>query len=232
MKQAIKKAPQTSFAFVLEDNLKSYREFILKNSASPIVLPKGTIVSSSGSPSSRACFLLDGLVKVGIINIFGYERILGYHKKNSIFVLDGLRKDENVIVTTTALTPVTLVKLSANDLTALFQKNPRFATDLVLYYSDVLKLMCYDAESQTSNSVQSKLANFIVLYMQSEDYRQLGYLPFSQSELASAIGASRVQVSRICSKLKKDGLLEIQKRKLYVLAPDAFDEFISFQGFE
>lgn len=232
MKQSLKKAQRTSFAFILEDNLKSYREFILDNSASPIIFPKDTVISSGGSPSPYAFFLLDGLVKVGIINIFGYERILGYHKKDSIFVLDGLRNDENVIVTTTALTPVTLVKLSTDDLTSLFQKNPRFATDLILYYSDVLKLMCYDAESQTSNSVKSKLANFIVLYMQSEDYRKLGHLPFSQSELASAIGASRVQVSRICSQLKKEGLLEIRKRKLYVLAPDAFRDFISFQGFE
>ncbi|MCB6993525.1 Crp/Fnr family transcriptional regulator [bacterium 210820-DFI.6.37] len=224
--------PKASFAFILEDNLKPYRDFILQNSCPPANLPEGTVISSGGSPAPEACFLLEGLVKVSIFNVFGYERILGYHKKNSLFAMDGLRRDKNVIVTTTALTPISLVKLSKENLTELFRKRPEFASDLVLYYSDVLKLMCYDAESQTSNSVKSKLANFVILYTQSVDYRTLGYIPYSQAELASAIGASRVQVSRVCAELKEEGLVDIKKRKLYILNIQAFYDFISFQGFE
>lgn len=217
------------FTFILEDNLKVYRDFILQNSKPPVTYPKGTILSSGGFPSAWSCFLLDGLVKVSIFNIFGYERILGYHKKNSLFVMDGLRKDKSVIVTTTAVTPVSVIKLSTEELTVLIEQNPRFAVDLILYYSDVLKFMCYDAESQSSHSVKSKLANFIVLYMKSEDYRVLGHLPFSQSELASAIGSSHIQVARICGSLKKEGLIDMKKRKLYVLDQQGLQNFISFK---
>lgn len=220
-----------SFAFILEDNLQAHRAFILEYGQPPVTLPNGTVISSGGSPSPCFYFLLDGLVKVSIINIHGYERILGYHKRNSLFVMDGLRKDKNVIVTTTALTQVLAVKLSLEELTALFRKAPHFATDVVLYYSDVLKLMCYDAESQSSNDARSKLANFISLYMQSTDYQALGYVPFSQAELASAIGVSRIQVARVCAVLKADGVIGIQKRKLYVLDPVRLKRFASFQGF-
>ncbi len=221
-----------SFSFILNDSLKDYREFLLKHSAPPISIARHTAISSGGSPSPCVYFLLDGLVKVSVLNVHGYERILGYHRKNSLFVMDGLRQNSSVVVTTTALTPLSVLQLSAQDLTGLFRKNPQFATDLLLYYSDVLKLMCYDAESQSSNSVLSKLANFIVLYMQSEDYHALGYLPFSQSELASAIGASRVQVSRVCSALRKEGAVEIQKKKLRILTPARFQSLVSFHGFE
>ena len=86
---------------------------------------------------------------------------------------------------------------------------------MLLYYSDVLKIMCLDAESQSSNSVLNKLANFIQLYMQSEDYLRYGYLPFSQQELASAIGASRVQVARVCEQLKRARIVDIKKRRRY-----------------
>ena len=79
-----------------------------------------------------------------------------------------------------------------------------FAEDVMVYYSDVLKLMCLDAESQSSNSVLNKLANFIGLYVLSEDYARFGFLPFSQQELASAIGASRVQVARVCEMCIRD----------------------------
>ena len=66
--------------------------------------------------------------------------------------------------------------------------------------------MCLDAESQSSYSVLAKLANFIGLYMRSEDLRALRLpCPFHKQELASAIGASRVQVARVCEKLKGPG---------------------------
>ena len=100
---------------------------------------------------------------------------------------------------------------------------------MLLYYSDVLKLMCLDAESQSSNSVLNKLANFIGLYVLSEDYARFGFLPFSQQELASAIGASRVQVARVCEKLKAQGIVDIKKRRLYVLDRAALAEMASLE---
>ena len=221
----------SSFAFIIEDNLLAYRELVLRYSQAPVTIPKGTVISSGGTPSPYIYFLLDGLVKISIINIHGYERILGYHKRNTLFVMDGLRKDKNVIVTTTALTQIEAVKLSLDDLMVLFQKSPCFATDVVLYYSDVLKLMCYDAESQSSNDVRAKLANFISLYMQCADYQALGYIPFTQAELASAIGVSRIQIARVCAALKQEGAVQVGKRRLVILDSSRIRQLASYQGF-
>lgn len=70
--------------------------------------------------------------------------------------MDGLQREQTIIVITTALTSLSVILLTK-----------------------------------------------IVLYMQSDDYRTLGYLPFSQTELASAVGASRIQVARIFRELYK-----------------------------
>ena len=145
--------------------------------------------------------------------------------------MDGLRREESVIVTATALTQLRAAKLSLEDLAALFGREPRFAVDMVLYYSDVLKLMCYDAESQSSNDVRARLANFLLLFMRSSDYKALGYVPFSQSELASAIGASRIQIARVCGALRNAGVIRVKKRRLEILAPDQLQQLASFQGF-
>ena len=224
------RAPHT-FGFVLEDNLLAYRDLILDYVQSPGAIPKGTVISSGGQTSHYVYFLLEGLVKISVINIYGYERILGYHKKNTLFVMDGLRREESVIVTATALTQLRAVKLSLEDLAALFAREPRFAVDMVLYYSDVLKLMCYDAESQSSNDVRARLANFLLLFMQSSDYRSLGYVPFSQSELASAIGASRIQIARVCGALKQEEVIQVGKRQLRVLDLERLRQSASYQGF-
>lgn len=220
-----------AFGFVLEDNLRAYRDLILNYVQTPSTIVKGTVISSGGQSSHYVYFLLDGLVKISVINIYGYERILGYHKKNTLFVMDGLRREESVIVTATALTQLRAAKLSLEDLAALFEQVPRFAVDMVLYYSDVLKLMCYDAESQSSNGVRARLANFLILFMQSSDYKALGYVPFSQSELASAIGASRIQIARICGVLRNAGVIRVKKRRMEILVPDQLQQLASFQGF-
>ena len=220
-----------SFAFILEDNLLAYRDLILSYGRAAMSFPKSTVISSGGVPSPYIYFLLEGLVRISVFGPQGYERILGYHKKNTLFAMDGLRRDQGVIVTTTALTQVEAVRLSLEDLSVLFQQDPRFAADVVLYYSDVLKLMCYDAESQSSNDTRAKLANFILLFMQCADYQTLGYIPFSQSELASAIGASRIQVARVCRTLKAEGLIQVGKRRLMVLDPERLGQSVSYQGF-
>ena len=224
-------ARSSSFGFILENDLKAYRRFLLDSGLPQVSFPRGTVITGSGTASSGVFFLLDGVVKVSVTNIHGYERILGYHKKNSLFAMDGLKHSEKVVVTTTAVTPVSALKLSSEDLADLFRKDFRFASDVVRYYGEVLKLMCYDAESQTSNSVKAKLANFIVLYMQSEDYRTLGYLPFSQSELSSAVGASRVQIARICAELSREGLIASEKKKVYFLKPEKIRKLVSYHGF-
>lgn len=119
--------------------------------------------------------------------------------------------------------------LTLADMSRLMGLSSAFAEDVMVYYSDVLKLMCLDAESQSSNSVLNKLANFIGLYVRSEDYARFGFLPFSQQELASAIGASRVQVARVCEKLKAQGIVDIKKRRLYVLDRAALAEMASLE---
>lgn len=74
-----------------------------------------------------------------------------------------------------------------------------------------------------------KNKELIGLYVLSEDYARFGFLPFSQQELASAIGASRVQVARVCEKLKAQGIVDIKKRRLYVLDRAALAEMASLE---
>ena len=41
----------SSFAFIIEDNLLAYRELVLRYSQAPVTIPKGTVISSGGTPS-------------------------------------------------------------------------------------------------------------------------------------------------------------------------------------
>lgn len=215
--------------FVLEDSLAKYRNLIINCGIESVTVPRNTVLSRGGESTRHVYFILDGMTKASVVNANGYERILGYQKKNTFCAMDGLRNDEGVFVTVTTVVDSNVIPLDIDRIAGLMSGNRDFARDMLLYYSDVLKTMCLDAESQSSNSVLNKLANFIQLYMQSEDYLRYGYLPFSQQELASAIGASRVQVARVCEQLKRARIVDIKKRRLYILKLDELAEMTSLE---
>lgn len=219
---------EISIKFILENNFVLYRSFIIENSQSAIKLPAGTCLTREGQPIQNMFFLLDGIVKVYTINISGYIRLLGYHKNNTIFAMDGLRNQQIATVTTEAVNNIEVIKLSSLDIQQLCMKNPIFCSDLLLYYGDVLRLMCFDAESQSINNVITRLANFICLCMQSDDYRQTRCIFMSQQDLASAIKASRIQVARVCSKFKQEGIISIGKCKLHILDEKRIREYSQF----
>ena len=220
-----------SFSFVLENELEDFRSYILASCSNQLTVPRGTVLMRGGFPTECFYFVLDGLIRVSVFNTNGYERILGYHKRNTLLGMDGLKEGENVVVSSTTLTSARVLRINRQELKTLCQRNIDFTMELLRYYSDVLKLMCYDAESQSSNSVLAKLSNFLVLYSQSRDYQVLGYIPFSQAELAASIGASRVQVARVCAELKKRGLIEVEKGKAFLLNEQGLMEYVSFQDF-
>ena len=52
--------------------------------------------------------------------------------------------------------------------------------------------------------------------MSSEHYRKTLMVNLSQTEIASAINASRIQVARVEEKMQKKGLIEINRRGIKI----------------
>jgi CRP-like cAMP-binding protein len=216
--------------FILKNSFASYRNFIVENSPKAVTIPAGTCLTRAGQPIENMFFLLTGTVKVYTINISGYIRLLGYHKDNTIFAMDGLRIGQPATVTTESVTDIEVIKLSFLDIRRLCMKNMDFCSDLLIYYGDVLRLMCFDAESQSINDVTTRFANFLYLFMQSDDYQQKGYVRMSQQNLASAIRSSRVQVARVCAKLKQEGIIEVGKGKLRIIDEKRIRQYSQFSS--
>ena len=210
--------------FVFAGELAAHRDFILANGGSPVAFPAGAVLSRTAEVPARVYYLLEGMTKVFTTNAEGFVRLLGYHRADTICVLDGLRGGEPCVVTIQAITPVKAVPLTSQDLHRLGRLSPEFAIDLALFVADTLRLMCYDAENQSIGDVTTRLKNFFRLYMGSADYRRNRYLPMSQENLASAVNASRIQVARICSQLQKQGVIRTRRGKVFILNEGALGE--------
>lgn len=141
------------------------------------------------------------------------------------FVLDGFCEGKPAIVTTQAVTDITTVTVTRQSLLRMCEANPAFGLDLASYVGDVLRLMCFDAENQSVSDVTTRLINFIFLYMKSEDYCQTQCIPMSYENLASAVNASRIQIARICSKMKRLGVIDVGRRCITIKNPNALYDF-------
>ena len=213
--------PEVPVNFFLEGDLARHRKLILEKGPEPVDFAAGDAISTIGEVPGRCFYLLEGMGKAFTVNSQGYVRLLGYHREDTVFVLDGLRGKDPSVVSTQAITAVRAAPLAPEDLARLARLSPDFALDLALFVGDTLRLMCFDAENQSIWDVSTRLANFLCLYMKSRDYRANRSIPMTQDNLASAVNASRVQVARVCARLRRAGVLETGRRCVVIRDEEA-----------
>lgn len=208
--------------FILKDNFQEYRNYFIQNYEIS-TYPKDYIFNMVGMPVKGLYFLLEGVINVYTINQDGYTRFIGTHEKNTIFNLDSFNSSSYAIITTKAITPVQVIHLSISDIVDFSTKEPNFYSDFLIYTGYVLRLMCYDAQEQSINDVKTRLIHFFLLY--TENNQNLS-IPLGQYEIASAINASRIQVTRVCSKLKKENIIEIKRNHLKIIDIDKLRSYL------
>lgn len=204
--------------FILKDALLQWRDMLLSSGAELMDYPAGTRFSTTGEPTEYVYFLLRGIVKTSVVGQDGVLRLLGYHKANTIFTLDTLRAG-NAALSNEALTTVTALRFTPALLQKICRQHPDFSVDLSLYVSDMLRLLCSEGGKQGADDVRARLLVFLRLYVDScaELGTEANVIPMTQEMLASAICASRIQTSRICTQLKMQGIIRIGRRRIEVL---------------
>ena len=208
-----------SISYIINNNLVQYHDLFVKRCRRTSEFPKGAILSKSGDPIPYMYFLLEGMVKIYTMNPSGYVRILGYHKSNTLFAMDGIcGAQESAVVTVESITPVKVLLVTWDDIVEMGNEDHSFPSALLRYYGTVFRLMCFDAETKSICDASARLATFLCIY--ERDAKENGIVRLTQDELASAVNASRVQIARICSDFKKQGLISCSRGCVTVLDYD------------
>ena len=216
-----------SINYILENSFNQYRKLIIDHCGKAETYPRRTIISCSGKLNSKMFFLLGGMIKIYTCNIDGYVRILGYHKKNTIFAMDSLCEGLPAVVTTESVSQIQIIPLTEGDLLLINTLDHMFLLDLAKYYCTVLRLMCFDAENQSIIASKARLANFMYLYLYNQQNKEDMEINLSQNDLASAINCSRVQVARICSGMKKEGIITTRRGNILIKNPEKLENMVN-----
>ena len=216
------RSAENSIQFILRDSLLQYRELFLARL--PVrEYPTGHIFNMVGLPVGTLYFLAEGSVEIYTANRYGYVRLIGIHEVNTLFNLDSLSGmgSQEAVITARAATPVRAAPVTMEELARLAEEAPGLWQDLLVYVGNVLRLMCYDAREQTIRDVTTRLIHFLLLYTQGKEVPEVDC---SQQQIASAINASRVQVTRVCARLQAQGLIRIRRGHIRILDPETLEQ--------
>lgn len=173
-------------------------------SAGPAVpYRRGQLIYMQGQHPEYLYCLLEGTVRTSILSDQGEEKLLTVYQAGSIFgeasFFDGMPR----VSTATAQTDCRIVRLGRQTVDELFRKNPALASTMIAYLARTVRLLSGHVDTMSFQQANQRLAKLLLNYPSSGDV-----IHVTQDELASALGVSRVTVSRILRSFSHKGFLK------------------------
>lgn len=164
--------------------------------------PKGKIIYLQGQNPEYLYCLKSGTVRTYIASEQGEERNLTTYRSRSIFgeasFFDGMPRVSCAI----AQTDCEIICLNHSTVDGLFQRDPALASAMITYLARTVRILSGHVDTISFQSAHERLRNLLVNHPSAS-----GEIHITHEELASALGLSRVTISRLLSDLAKKGLL-------------------------
>jgi CRP-like cAMP-binding protein len=177
---------------------------------------KGDILIHEGSLNSNIIYLKSGLVKEYVKTSDNKEQILQIVKKYSYLGLQSLFGDRVNHYSYAALENIKVCYIDVNIFNRLIRENGEFAYQILVSVSRDSLNNFHRFMSQSQKKTYGKLADSI-LYFSKIIYDDIEFeLPFTRQELADLIGISRESATRVLLKLKEDGIISVDERRIRI----------------
>ncbi|MBS4190008.1 Crp/Fnr family transcriptional regulator [Bacillus sp. FJAT-49705] len=183
---------------------------------------KGEQVFSEYEKAEGIYFVLSGIVKMTKQDDQGNEVITCIKKKGEIFAEVCLFKKEGACypATATMIQDGEVYFLNSEDLEQELMVSPEMAVQMIRYMSEQLRdltailrdIALLDVYMKTIRTLDRLAEKFGA----NHSNRMFIELPITVQEFSTLVGASRESVSRVFSKLKRDGIIEIRGKTIVI----------------
>lgn len=185
---------------------------------------KGEALFTEGEEANGFYLLVEGHLKLCRVSPDGREKVLHFVRPGETFAEAAFFGDGKYPAEARALEPGEALYLPRQGFMELMTGNPRFAMNLVVSLSLSLRRFARQIEELTFADVTSRLASFLVKRAaeKSTTYDGITYLELGikKGELAAQLGTVSETISRTFRKLKEEGILEMDGRKVTILQMD------------
>ncbi|WML41713.1 Crp/Fnr family transcriptional regulator [Neobacillus sp. OS1-2] len=182
---------------------------------------KGKQMIAEDEAANGVYFVVSGAVKLTKQDENGNEIIVCIKQKGDIFAEACLftRKTEFYPATATMLEDGEILFLDKHELEQDLYNYPELAMQLISYMSDTLREMTSQLRDVALLDVYAKTVKTLERLGNKFNTGQNRWeieIPLTVQEFATVVGTTRESVSRVFSKLKKDGIIDMKSRKIII----------------
>lgn len=182
---------------------------------------KGESLFSEGDEATGFYLLVSGHIKMCRVSPDGREKVLHFVRPGETFAEAAFFGDGRYPAEARGVEAGDVLYLPKQGFMELMEQKPQFALNLVVSLSLSLRRFARQIEELTFADVASRLASFLVKRAaeKSTSYGGITYLELGikKGELAAQLGTAGETVSRTFRKLKEEGIIELDGRKVTIL---------------
>lgn len=185
------------------------------------IFGKGDTLFNEGDEASGFYLLVSGHIKMCRVSPDGREKVLHFVRPGETFAEAAFFGDGTYPADARAVEAGEVLFLPKQGFMELMATKPQFALNLVVSLSLALRRFVRQIEELTFADVASRLASFLLKRAaeKSTSYNNITYLELGikKGELAAQLGTAGETISRTFRKLKEEGIIELDGRKVTIL---------------
>lgn len=185
----------------------------------PVRCSAGYLIYLQDTEATCFYYLKSGEVKSFLQSEDGGERVLNIYHAGSLFGEASFFDELPRVSSAAAVVPCEIVPIDRELVTQEFARNPELALAMMKYLARTVRLLSGQVDQMAFRPARWRVANYL-LTLSSPD----GSVSCTQDDIAAAVSASRVTVSRILNGFARNGWLTLGYRSIMLLEPEQLDK--------
>ncbi len=180
----------------------------------------GQLIYLQGTTAHEFYYLLEGTARSYISSPGGSELVLTLHHAGDLMGEASFFDECPRVSSAAAVEPCKAVSISKAHLERVFQAHPELAHPMLRYLARTVRLLSDHVDGIFFRSADKRLASILLRHAGAD-----GLVRSTHEELGSAVGASRVTVSRTLAQFARRGWLEQSYGSVKLLNRSALQAF-------
>ena len=181
----------------------------------PVRCSPGYLIYLQDTEATCFYFLKSGRVKSFIQSEDGGERVLNLYTAGSLFGEASFFDELPRVSSALALTPCEIVPIDRELVTQEFARNPELALAMMKYLARTVRLLSGQVDQMAFRPARWRVANYLFTLSPAG-----GSLSCTQEDIAAAVSASRVTVSRVLNEFARQGWVALGYRTIALQKPE------------
>lgn len=205
---------ENEFSSLIFDELESF-----SRSKTTLNIKKGENIVTEGHVMNGIYCIRNGKCKMTKLNTNGKSQIIKFLKQGNILGQRSILSEEPAGLTITAIEDLQVCFIPKSKVMQAIKENPKFSLQLMKNISHQLNEANTSISMMAQKSVKERLADILLQlhHMFGSDAEGFIDVKLTREEIANAIGTATESAIRLLSNFQKDGLLDLQGRKIKIL---------------